>query len=408
MIIEEASLRIDPEFASLIPPLAPEELAQLEQNILADGCREPLVTWAEEGVLLDGHNRCRICQEHDVVFDVREISLPDRDAAMRWIIGNQFGRRNLTPYQRAELAMKLEPLIADKAKDRQRQAGQEKLPQNSAEAVETRRELASVAGVSHDTISKVKVIAESAPEPVKQKLRAGEMSINAAYKDVRKAQKKQEKAQAKAAVPSDLPAVTDRYTVHRGDLSSAGVNVADASVDWVITDPPYGQEHIGLCGELSSFASRVLKPGGSLICMTGQSFLPDVMEQLAKQLNYHWMLTYVTPGGQSAQLWERKVNTFWKPILWFVKGQYEGDWIGDVCHSDANDKEHHHWGQSESGMSDIIDRFTYPGQMICDPFCGGGTTGVVAVRMNRLFVGIDNDQESIETTLRRLAEVTVD
>jgi hypothetical protein len=47
------------------------------------------------------------------------IDLPDRDAAKIWIIRNQFGRRNLSPYTRAELALKLEPLIAPKAKEQQ-------------------------------------------------------------------------------------------------------------------------------------------------------------------------------------------------------------------------------------------------------------------------------------------------
>jgi len=399
-----AEIEIDEELASLIPPLTDEERQQLEPNILADGCRDPLAVWAEEAILLDGHNRYRICQQHDVPFDVREVSLPDRDAAKRWIILNQFGRRNLTPYQRAELALKLEPLIAAQAREKQRDGGTQKLPQNSAEAVETRVELARVAGVSHDTISKAKVIAAKAPEAVKEKLRSGELSINAAYRDIRKAEQQEAKAQAKAAVPASLLPATERYAVHQGELATVGSTVADASVDWIITDPPYGREYLGAYAELSEFAFRVLKPGGSLICMTGQSFLPDVMAQLGKRLTYHWTLAYLTPGGQSAQLWGRKVNTFWKPLLWYVKDRHEGDWVGDVCRSDANDKRFHGWGQSEGGMADIIERFTYPGQTICDPFCGGGTTGVVAVRMNRLFVGIDCDQEAVATTLKRLAE----
>jgi len=403
MITEEARLRIDPEFSALIPPLTPEELGQLETNLLAEGCRDPLVVWGEEGILLDGHNRQRICERHEIPFDVRDVSLADRDAAKQWIIFNQFGRRNLTPYQRAELALALKPLIERKAKENQRAAGGA-LPLKSAEPVETREELAKIAGVGHDTISKAEVIAAKAPEAVKQKLRSGEISIHAAYRDIKKAEQQEAKAQAKAAVPNDLPPATDRYVVHHGDLSAVGSKVADGSVDWIITDPPYGQQHISVYAELSAFASRVLKPGGSLICMTGQSFLAEVMEKLGKQMTYNWTLAYLTPGGQSAQLWGRKVNTFWKPLLWYVKGQYGGDWIGDVCRSDANDKRFHEWGQSESGMADIIERFTYPGQTVCDPFCGGGTTGVAAVRMNRLFVGIDSDPEAVATTLQRLAE----
>jgi len=407
-----AEIEIDEEFTGLIPPLTDEERQQLEANLLADGCRDPLAVWAEQGILLDGHNRYRICRQHGMDFEVREVSLESRDAAQIWIIKNQFGRRNLTPYQRAELALKLEPLVAARAKENQvahlMQGDQRPVSQNSAEreAVDTRQELARVAGVSHDTISKAKVIAAKAPEAVKEKLRSGELSINAAYREIKKTEQQEAKAKAKAAVPKNLPAAADRYVVYQGSLAAVGNEVADCSVDWVVTDPPYGREHLHLYRELSDFASRVLRPGGSLICMAGQSCLPEIIEQLGKRLTYNWVLAYLTPGGQSAQLWERKVNAFWKPLLWFVKGRYEGDWVGDVCRSEVNDndKRFHDWGQSESGMADIIERFTYPGQTICDPFCGGGTTGVVAVRMNRLFVGIDSDPKAVASTLRRLSE----
>jgi DNA modification methylase len=139
--------------------------------------------------------------------------------------------------------------------------------------------------------------------------------------------------------------------------------------------------------------------------MAGQSYLPDVIKCLdSAGLKYHWCLSYLTPGGQATQLWDRKVNTFWKPVFWFVKGEYKGDWIGDVAKSDPNDndKAHHYWGQSESGMYDLVNRFTYPGEVVCDPFCGGGTTGVVCVETGRNFIGIDVDAQAIETTKSRL------
>jgi N6-adenosine-specific RNA methylase IME4 len=94
-------MKINPKFQSLIPPLALEELAQLETNILADGCRDPLVTW--EGWLLDGHNRYEICNRLGIEFDTKAIQLADEEAACDWIDANQLGRRNLTPDQRSLL-----------------------------------------------------------------------------------------------------------------------------------------------------------------------------------------------------------------------------------------------------------------------------------------------------------------
>lgn len=98
-----AVIIIDPEFRSMIPPLRPEEREQLEANLLAEGCRDPLVVWKGPSVLLDGHNRHDICLKHGVAFDVIRIDLPDREAAADWIDANQLGRRNLTPDQYALL-----------------------------------------------------------------------------------------------------------------------------------------------------------------------------------------------------------------------------------------------------------------------------------------------------------------
>jgi hypothetical protein len=93
------SLTIHPDLQSLIPPLTPEESAQLEANLLEGGCRDPLVVWAEEQVVLDGHNRLAICERHDLPYPIQELSLPDLDAAKAWMIAHQLGRRNLTPDQ---------------------------------------------------------------------------------------------------------------------------------------------------------------------------------------------------------------------------------------------------------------------------------------------------------------------
>lgn len=88
---------IDPEFCQMIPPVTDEEKRQLEENILAEGCRDPLVVW--NGLLLDGHNRHDICTRHSLPYDFVTVDLPDRDAALDWIDRNQIGRRNLTPDQ---------------------------------------------------------------------------------------------------------------------------------------------------------------------------------------------------------------------------------------------------------------------------------------------------------------------
>src|SRR5215471_17143535 len=80
---------IHPDLHSLIPPLSADEYSQLEQNLLAHGCRDPLVVWQEAQILLDGHNRLEICERHGLPTATHEVSLPDLDAAKAWVIANQ-------------------------------------------------------------------------------------------------------------------------------------------------------------------------------------------------------------------------------------------------------------------------------------------------------------------------------
>jgi hypothetical protein len=93
------TLTLDPQLRSLILPLTPEEYAQLEANLLADGCHDPLIVWQEEQTLLDGYNRYEICERHGLDYRLQEFSLPDLHAAKAWMIANQLGRRNLSPDQ---------------------------------------------------------------------------------------------------------------------------------------------------------------------------------------------------------------------------------------------------------------------------------------------------------------------
>jgi len=200
-------------------------------------------------------------------------------------------------------------------------------------------------------------------------------------------------------IPEDLPTKSDRFEIIHSNFQDA--EIESNSVDAIITDPPYPKEYLYLYGLLADFASRVLKPGGLMVVMCGQSYLPQIYNDMSNHMDYLWTCAYMTPG-QSLQVFTRKVNVFWKPLLLFSNGEYTGEWYGDVCKSEANDKNHHHWGQSESGMRDIIERFSLPMEVILDPFCGGGTTGVVALDLGRKFIGIDCDIDSINTTKARI------
>ena len=206
-------LRIKPEFEHLIPPLSAEEFEELRESINTYGCRDPIVVWND--FIIDGHNRMKICQEFGLPFNTFDMSfdLDTEDEVKEWIIRNQFGRRNITAYQRSKLALQLKDIIAGKAKENQlsnlkhckneavSQDFEEEVDKDSIvcqksdkryyknrkeiEPIDTKKELAQIAGVSHDTIHKVEIIEREAPEEIKLAAQNGDISINRAYEIIK-------------------------------------------------------------------------------------------------------------------------------------------------------------------------------------------------------------------------------
>ena len=215
------NLKINPDFKTLIPPLELEEYSQLEENLIQNGIREAISLWND--TIIDGHNRYEIAQKHGLSFTTVSYEFESENDVIAWIVKNQAGRRNLSAFARVRLALKAKEIISAKAKENQRAAGGAKrqnfvsaetsenagniegftLPQNSAEALETREKIADMAGTSHDTVSKVEKILNSATPEIITQLERGEISVHKAYQETRETKTQEKKsAVAKYKLPS--------------------------------------------------------------------------------------------------------------------------------------------------------------------------------------------------------------
>jgi len=429
------SIVVLPEIKKTLFPLRDEELTALEASVLNEGIRDPLVVWPSNGkqILIDGHNRYRLAQKHGLKFNVQEKHFVDIEEALAWIDQNQLARRNLTDEQRL--------LVLGRMYERQKKAvgRPEKSAQNEHISQRTAEKIASLAGVGQATVRRaaefakdVDAIKEVAPEAA-EKILKGEVkdaivslpkvakqnpellhdiAEEIASGSVRKV-KEAASAARKKKILEDIAKNNERedgserpYKLFQCDIRELASKLEPESIDAIITDPPYPKEYLPLYEDLAKLAARVLKPGGSLLVMTGQSYLPEVFSLMCPYIRYYWTLGYIA-AGHHVQLWARNINSGWKPVIWFVKEDYHGKKVFDVVKSDSEDKKFHDWGQSESGIGVLIERFTYPGQTVLDPFLGGGTTGVMAVRMGRKFIGTDNDPDAINMSLSRLADVVI-
>lgn len=174
-----------------------------------------------------------------------------------------------------------------------------------------------------------------------------------------------------------------------GDFRQILMDLADASVDLILTDPPYARKFLPLYADLGAFAARVLKPGGSLLCYSGQSMLPEVFDALRPHLRYWWtlMLEHRHGGQWMPGKW---VRIEWKPIVWFVRDPFVGkEYLSDRVRGSTPQKHEHEWAQGIEEVFSVIGGLTESGDLVCDPFAGSGSFGKAALHLGRRFVGAE-------------------
>ena len=191
-------LQVDNDFASLIPPLNKDEYSHLEQSILHEGCRDPIITW--NGIIVDGHHRFKICKEHNVPFKTVHKEFASRDEVFLWILNNQLARRNLNAFRRIEMARNYERAVKAQAKARQGTRNDIKQLSGNFSGMslptgrDARDELGAMAGVSGNTYQHAIYVLNNAPVPIIEAARNNSISINAAYELTKMTQTQQTEA----------------------------------------------------------------------------------------------------------------------------------------------------------------------------------------------------------------------
>lgn len=227
-----------------------------------------------------------------------------------------------------------------------------------------------------------------------------------------------------------------RDVVHHCDALTLLRALPDASVDAVITDPPYGlagrvfdvpsKNYFAINEAWDTFAPvswmaecrRVLKPGGAVICFgVRQSIYAFAGEGL--RLGWHLIndITWVKPDAPPC-FTGRLLTESTERILWFCPDG--GNWIynlavaksvnmginfRDVWYFKIEREERIHSAQKPIKLMErIVELFTLQDAVICDPFAGSGTTLDAARRLGRRYIGGDSDRNSVLKARNRLAQ----
>ena len=201
----EEKFGIDPELNEVLPELSEEDYTALEKSLLSDGYKgAPIMVWGD--VIVDGHNRYEICNKHHIPYEVKKIDFENKEEAIRWMVRQQLGRRNLSPIQRISISEKYRPFYEKEAKANQSRAGKEygnggtKLMANLPQALDTGKKernpttdkkLADMANVSEKTYRMGTKILNSGNEKLIEQTLKGKKTINKAYNELKVSQKKE-------------------------------------------------------------------------------------------------------------------------------------------------------------------------------------------------------------------------
>src|SRR5262245_39819475 len=238
---------------------------------------------------------------------------------------------------------------------------------------------------------------------------------------------------AGSATPRSATTATETtapWNIHVGDCLAGLAELDSASVDVVITDPPYEAE--------AHTSERLVARAGGRLAVEPITFPPITEEQRCEssrqmaRLARRWILVFCQV--EAAMKWRAALEAagavYKRTCIWVKpdgKPQYSGDrpgigyesivachapgrstWNGGGSHgvfvvNKGGDPRTGHQTQKPLALMEVLVRlFSNPGELVLDPFAGSGTTGVAAIRLGRRFLGWEMNPDYASIARKRL------
>jgi site-specific DNA-methyltransferase (adenine-specific) len=319
--------------------------------------------------------------------------------------------------------------------------------------VDTQKELAKIAGVSHDTINKVEHIEKQAIPEIKEQIRTGKISINEAKKASGLEPEKQ-KAVADKIATGQAKSVKEAVNqgkieaakqvilnngdkkpvggvLYEGDIFNEIAEIEDRSVDLLFVDPPYMilKEEWDQYANIEQFIAfskkwldlvmpKVKQTGRVYICFS-QYYQYDFYHLLSENgfYGFNFGQTIIWNYRNNNQPSDRKMYRFAYEPVFYLYGKEAGPlnftpetygetqfnvWTIAIPQSNFTEGKFHPAQKPLELLERIITTGSKEGDMVLDPFAGSGTTGIVAQKQGRKYILIEKDLEYCKIAKGRL------
>lgn len=200
--------------------------------------------------------------------------------------------------------------------------------------------------------------------------------------------------------------------IYKGDCRDFLPQLQDASIDCIISDPPYNLNKEGISNDNSLWGYeldywRLLKEGGWLCLYCSINQLSEVIKRIEKQgFKYEWQhITYIDNGMVRGRI---GFNNFMLCLI-FSKGEAKIKAISkDVfkCSTSSlqRNKIDHPTPKKVGAIRQLLNAFTLEGDTVLDPFVGSGTVAVCCKNLNRNFIAFEIEEKYISICEERLQQ----
>ena len=384
-----------------IPP-SDEILESLKADIGVNGVEQAVIV-DEEGVVIDGHHRVEICRELGIT------KVP---------ITTETG---LTELEKKDMARRLNCQRRQLDESQKRDLIEEALLDYDAEGVHrTDEQIATNCGVSetwvrevrHEAVTGGKISTDSdfATQAMRREVARDEIRADPDASNRTIAKRANVSPPTVGSVREDMEAVRvdiDGIDVRHDDFRD--VDLDPESVDLIVTNPPWADngDDLKLWSELGEKAAQCLQPGGFVVAYAGKRCLDDHVARLREHLNWHTQLVVnINPGkpvpGRGVRDGQRPVLVLQRPPT----GEPDDFFGPDLIDGSGREKDDHDYQQSVGEIERIVEWLSEPGDLVLDPFAGSGTTLLACLRNDREAVGIEKDEEHVDTIHERLEEAS--